>query len=54
MVLLVGTVFLVCLTGCGERKKTQNELAVGNWTLLRNRAYILYCMCKVRVKAMRF
>ncbi|MCK5837457.1 MAG: flagellar basal body-associated FliL family protein [Desulfobacula sp.] len=41
MVLLVGTVFLVCLTGCGERKKTQNELAVGNWTQLRNRAYIL-------------
>jgi hypothetical protein len=41
MVLLVGGAFLVSLTGCGERKKTQNELAVGNWTQLRNRAYIL-------------
>jgi hypothetical protein len=37
----VGGASLVSLTGCGERKKTQNELAVGNWTQLRNRAYIL-------------
>jgi hypothetical protein len=41
MVLLVGAFFLVSITGCDERGKTQNELAVGNWTHLRNRAYIL-------------
>jgi hypothetical protein len=27
--------------GCGEEEKTQTDLAVGNWTQLRNRAYIL-------------
>ncbi|WP_300456950.1 flagellar basal body-associated FliL family protein [Desulfobacula sp.] len=41
LVLLVGGGVLFSLAGCGEREKTQNELAVGNWTQLRNRAYIL-------------
>lgn len=30
------------LTGCGERGKSPKELAAGNWTQLRNRAYILW------------
>jgi len=29
------------LAGCGEEEKTQTDLAIGNWTQLRNRAYIL-------------
>ena len=32
---------LVLTTGCGKEEKTQTETAVGNWTQLRNRAYIL-------------
>lgn len=31
----------VLLSGCGESEKTQEELAVGNWAQLKNRAYIL-------------
>ena len=27
--------------GCGEKEKTQTDLAAGNWTQLKNRAYIL-------------
>jgi hypothetical protein len=38
---LTGVFYLVPLTGCGEKEKTQSELAVGNWTQFRNRAYIL-------------
>lgn len=38
---LIGASFLVSISGCGEKKKEQNEFAVGNWTHLRNRAYIL-------------
>lgn len=33
-----GTFFL---SGCGEKEKNQREIAVGNWTQMRNRAYIL-------------
>jgi len=33
--------FFVSIIGCGEDEKNQNEFAVGNWTQLRNRAYIL-------------
>lgn len=31
----------VSIFGCGEEEKTQRDLAVGNWTQYRNRAYIL-------------
>lgn len=31
----------VLISGCGEKEKTQSDLAVGNWTQLKNRAYIL-------------
>ncbi|MFH2092457.1 MAG: flagellar basal body-associated FliL family protein [Pseudomonadota bacterium] len=30
--------------GCGKAEKTQNDMVVGNWTQLRNRAYILLIM----------
>jgi len=38
---LIGISFLISISGCGEKGKSQSELAVGNWTQLRNRAYIL-------------
>jgi len=38
---LISLLFLVSIIGCGEREESQNELAVGNWIQLRNRAYIL-------------
>jgi len=37
----MGTFLLIPITGCGEKQKTQSEIAVGNWTQLKNRAYIL-------------
>jgi flagellar basal body-associated protein FliL len=37
----MGISFLGFLAGCGKEEKDQNEFAVGNWTHLRNRAYIL-------------
>jgi flagellar basal body-associated protein FliL len=37
----MGICFLMVLAGCGEKQKSQTDLAVGNWTQLRNRAYIL-------------
>jgi hypothetical protein len=39
--ILLGVTFFVSLTGCGEKEKSQNEFAVGNWTQFKNRAYIL-------------
>ena len=33
--------FIVTISGCAEKEKTQSELVVGNWTQFRNRAYIL-------------
>ncbi len=41
MTVLAGMLLLVFLSGCGESEKSLNELAVGNWTHLKNRAYIL-------------
>lgn len=38
---IIGIIFLVLLAGCGEKEKDRNDLAIGNWTQLRNRAYIL-------------
>lgn len=38
---LLGGLFSFMLTGCGEEEQTQTDLAVGNWTQFRNRAYIL-------------
>ncbi len=38
---LIGVFFVVLLTGCGEAQKGQSEMAIGNWSQLRNRAYIL-------------
>lgn len=38
---LIGVSFLVSITACGEKEKNQKDLAVGNWTQFRNRAYIL-------------
>jgi len=39
--LTLGFIFAVLLFGCGENEKNQNEMVIGNWTQLRNRAYIL-------------
>ena len=36
-----GIVSAILLTGCGEKEKSQTELAIGNWSQERNRAYIL-------------
>ncbi len=42
MVLLLFMLFSVFgLLGCGEKEKGDEELALGNWTQYRNRAYIL-------------
>lgn len=41
ILLLAGISFLIPIMGCGKKEKTQSELAVGNWTQLKNRAYIL-------------
>lgn len=38
---LISIVSAIFVIGCGERKKSQAELAVGNWSQLKNRAYIL-------------
>ena len=39
---VIWMVFVLLSTGCGEKKEEgHTELAVGNWTLLRNRTYIL-------------
>ena len=38
ILLLAGLFFSI---GCGSKEKDQKELAVGNWTQFRNRAYIL-------------
>lgn len=38
---LAGLVIFALFTGCGDDEVTQNELVIGNWTQLRNRAYIL-------------
>ncbi len=38
---LIGVSFLFSITACGEKEKNQSDLAVGNWTQFRNRAYIL-------------
>ncbi len=38
---LISIVNVIFLTSCGERKKSQAELAVGNWSQERNRAYLL-------------
>lgn len=37
--LLIFLIFL--LSACGKEEKSQNDFAVGNWTQMRNRAYIL-------------
>ncbi|MCF6249615.1 MAG: flagellar basal body-associated protein FliL [Desulfobacula sp.] len=37
----IGIIFAVLLTGCGTEEQTQSEIAIGNWSQLRNRAYIL-------------
>jgi hypothetical protein len=36
-----GCILLMSISGCGKEEASQSELAVGNWTQLRNRAYIL-------------
>lgn len=41
ILLLAGVCFFSVLSGCGENEKSMSEIAVGNWTQLRNRAYIL-------------
>lgn len=41
IILIVGIGILMLLAGCGEEEKTQTDMAVGNWTQFRNRAYIL-------------
>lgn len=41
VVFLICVSFFISITGCGEEKKVQNELAVGNWVHVRNRTYIL-------------
>ena len=41
ILLLMLVFFLIPITGCGEKEKTQTELAVGHWTQIKNRAYIL-------------
>ncbi|SDT84192.1 hypothetical protein [Desulfobacula phenolica] len=38
---LICVSFFVSITGCGEEKKVQNDLAVGNWIHVKNRTYIL-------------
>jgi len=38
---LITIVSAFFITGCGERKKSQDELVVGNWSQEKNRAYIL-------------
>lgn len=38
---VAGIVFSVLLTGCGEKEPSRAELAIGNWTQEKNRAYIL-------------
>lgn len=38
---LMALSFFLSITGCSKEEKNQNEFAVGNWTQLRNRAYIL-------------
>ncbi len=42
LLLLCSLVPAVLFTGCGEGGKNFTELATGNWTQLRNRAYILW------------
>lgn len=32
---------IMSLAGCGEKKKSDEELVIGNWTQYRNRAYVL-------------
>lgn len=39
--LIVMVMFVMLSGGCGEEETSQSDLAVGNWTQLRNRAYIL-------------
>ncbi len=41
MLFLAGAGLLLSLTGCGDDEISQSETAVGNWTQLKNRAYIL-------------
>lgn len=42
MLLLIAFLFpTLFLTGCGKEEKNQMDFAVGNWTHMRNRAYIL-------------
>ena len=39
---LIGIFFFGFITGCEEREKTQDELAVGNWVQAKNGTYILW------------
>jgi hypothetical protein len=39
--LLVGVSFIVSITGCGEKTKSQDQIVLGNWTQYKNRAYTL-------------
>lgn len=38
---LILLLLLAVAPGCGEKKKDQSEMVLGNWTQYRNRAYIL-------------
>lgn len=38
---VIGIISAIFWTGCGEKEKSRSELAVGNWSQERNRAYIL-------------
>lgn len=38
---VMGFTLLSFVSGCGEKEKSRNEFAVGNWMQYRNRAYIL-------------
>lgn len=42
IVLLFIVSVLILGGGCGEKEKSQQELAVGNWLQIRNRAFILW------------
>ncbi len=37
----IAVCLLITLAGCGDEGKNQSEIAVGNWTLFKNRAYTL-------------
>lgn len=40
-IVLIGILSAIFVSSCGEKKKSQTELAVGNWSQEKNRAFVI-------------